>query len=86
MSLFGVLCEARRRVTERPEAVLPYDSNSLVGTCDCRIIDLNVPSLISLWFGTGMVIVEVLVFFCMMIWLANILKTMFGKDLADLLT
>ena len=36
---------------------------------DCRMIDSKVPDLISLWFGTGIVIVESSVFFCIIIWL-----------------
>jgi hypothetical protein len=34
-----------------------YDSNSLRGNPDCRIMDCIVPMRISSWFGTGTVIV-----------------------------
>ena len=45
------------------------DSKIDLFNCDCRTIDIKVPVFISLWFGTGIVIVEFLVFFCIIIWL-----------------
>jgi hypothetical protein len=42
-----------------------YLSNSLVGNCDWRMIDLSVPRLISAWLGTGTVMVEPGILFCM---------------------
>src|SRR5271169_2026701 len=44
-------------------------SNNSRGNPLWRIIDCNVPILISRWLGTGTVIVEVRVFFCIMTWL-----------------
>jgi len=43
-----------------------YDSNSLRGIADCLMIDWSVPVRISGWFGTGTVIVDSEIFFCMM--------------------
>ncbi len=40
------------------------DSKIDLFNCDCRTIDIKVPVFISLWFGTGIVIVEFLIFFC----------------------
>jgi hypothetical protein len=45
------------------------DSNSSRGSCDWRMIDCSVPIRISRWSGTGTVIVESDVRFCMTTWL-----------------
>ena len=41
-----------------------YVSNSLRGSSDWRMIDCNVPILISGWSGTGTVMVRSSTFFC----------------------
>lgn len=58
-------------------AWLPFfhDSNSARGMPDCRMIDCNVPILISLWSGTGTVIVPSATFFCNTIWLPRLLTS-----------
>lgn len=64
-----LLCEVRGHTMTPPEGLTGQGSNSFVESCDCRMIDFNVPSLISLWLGTGTVTVEESVFFCMIMWL-----------------
>ncbi len=51
----------------RFEKSLPsaYLSNSRGSNCDWRMIDLSVPRLISAWLGTGTVMVEPAILFCM---------------------
>ena len=46
-----------------------YDSNSFRGTPDWRIIDCSVPTRISLWSGTGTVMVPGDNLFCIITWL-----------------
>jgi hypothetical protein len=47
-------------------------SKSDRGSCDCRMIELNVPILISGWLGTGTVIVVPGVRLCMTMWLPRL--------------
>ena len=42
---------------DSPGATAGYDSNSLRGTPDWRMIDCNVPIRSSVWLGTGTVMV-----------------------------
>ena len=46
-----------------------YDSNAARGNCDWRMIEENVPGASSRWLGTGTVMVELAMRFCMMTWL-----------------
>jgi len=53
----------REEVLERPY-YLAYRSKKGRGNWDCRMMDINVPIFSSAWFGTGMVIVDSSVRFC----------------------
>jgi|GEM_PF-5762276 len=55
---------------------LIYDSNSERGIPDCLIMDWSVPILISLWSGTGTVLVPSDSFFCITIWLPLLLTSL----------
>jgi len=60
----------RRNIEIRKPLYLTFDySNSIRGIPDCRIIDWSVPILITLWLGTGTVIVLDPILFCIIIWL-----------------
>lgn len=43
---------------------LAYRSKKARGSWDCRMMDINVPIFSSAWFGTGTVIVDSSVRFC----------------------
>jgi hypothetical protein len=49
--------------------IVVYDSNSVLGNPDWRMMDRSVPVRNSAWFGTGMVIVVSGSRFCMTMWL-----------------
>ena len=46
-----------------------FHSKSTLGSPDCRMIDINVPTRSSLWSGTGTVVVSPFSVFCITMWL-----------------
>jgi hypothetical protein len=71
-SIFRLTQKAAASVTSRLDCLVGekyYASNSLRGSSDCRMIDCRVPMRISVWFGTGTVMVRLGNRRCITIWL-----------------